>query len=382
MDTSKHEEEVSTFFSSMKTIGLPSLHWLYTKSRFLDADYAAFRGMLFTSEPELKRFVSDEASALRRVGCELQSFSSDLTIAINFASAKQPTCPLAIRLKNSEYRELVCGEFGLVCIAIGFQASAMHRIPGYPCHESEIWLRGPGATVRFLVGEAQEAQERLVQEGLNTSQAAEIAEAMQRAPGRLYACVVHSRQPGERVRIRDGEAVDDVMRDEGEVVVQGNEDEVVRHGDTATSREGRQKPPKTATRLERETKRKRLYKEGKKACLTLTGVKKAMTKAIESCETQATIKCNDEAIQDLLQCSQEFVMRVIWVWNEIAELKEDGVISPQSIDKAISMHLDARGFVAAEREATASTEFLNKCFSAYGLKGIIQRSAVNPFRTT
>ena len=94
-DTSKHEKEVFTFLSSMKTIGLPSLHWLYTRSPFLDADYAAFRGMLFTGEPELRRFVSDEASALRRVGSEPQSFSKDLTIAINFASAKAQSFSLS-----------------------------------------------------------------------------------------------------------------------------------------------------------------------------------------------------------------------------------------------------------------------------------------------
>ena len=107
-----------------------------------------------------------------------------------------------------------------------------------------------------------------------------------------------------------------------------------------------------------------------------------MTKAIESCQTQATVKCNAEAIKDLRQCSEEFVMRVIWVWQELAELKKDKVISPESIDKAISMHLDARGFVADEQEGPASTEFLNTCFSPYGLKGIIQRSAVDPLRTT
>ena len=376
----------------MKTIGVPSLHWLYTRSPFLDADYAAFRGMSFRGEAELKRFVSDEASALRGVGREPQSFSKDHTKAIEFARAKAPTCPQGIRMASSaEFKEPLWGEIGLVCIAIGFQASEMHGICGYPCHESEIWLRGPGATVCFLAKKAKKAQERLVQEGLNTSQAAEIAEAMQQKPGRLYACLVRSRQPGENdleepdvVRISEDEADEDEAGDvkQGGVMVQSNAVKVVRQDNVATSREGRKKPQKTATRVQREKKRQRLFEDEKEHFLSEAGVKRAMTKAIESCQTQATVKCNEEAIKDLRQCSEEFVMRVIWVWEELAELKKDKVISPKSIEKAISMHLHASGFDAAEREATASTTFLNQCFSSYGLKCIVQRSAVDPLRTT
>ena len=273
----------------------------------------------------------------------------------------------------------------------------MHSICGYPCHEGEIWLRGPGVTGCFLTKKAQKAEDRLVQAGLKTSQARGIAEAMQRAPGRLYACLVRNRQSGENdleesdvVRISEDEAVEEIIRDEdeagdvkqGEVKVQGNAVKVVRQDNAATSREGRKKPPKTATRVQRETKRQRLFEDGKEHFLSEAGVKIAMTKAIESCQTQATVKCNAEAIKDLRQCSEEFVMRVIWVWEELAELKKDKVISPKSIEKAISMHLHARGFDAAEREATASTTFLNKCFSSYGLKCIVQRSAVDPLRTT
>ena len=382
----------------MKTIGVPSLHWLYTRSPFRDADYAAFRGMSFRGEAELKRFVSDKDSALREVGRKPQSFSKDHTKAIEFARAKAPTCPMGIRMaKSADSKELLWGEMGLVCIAIGFQASAMHDICGYPCHESEIWLRGLGATVCFVTKEAQEAKDRLVQEGLKTSQAAEIAEAMQQKPGQLYACLVRSRQPGEKdlkepdvVRISEDEAGEEIIRVEDEagdvkqggVMVQSNAVKVARQDNAATSREGRKKPPKTATWVQRERKRQRLLEDGKEHFLSEAGVKIAMTKAIESCQTQATVKCNAEAIKDLRQCSEEFVMRVIWVWEELAELKKDRKVSPKSIDKAISMHLRASGFDKAEREAIASTTFLDQCFSSYGLKCIVQRSAVDPLRTT
>ena len=243
------------------------------------------------------------------------------------------------------------------------------------------------------------------------------------------------------------EPVDDDKRDvdeagevkQVEVIVQGNASKEVRQGDAATSRRGRKKPSKTATRVrgqgrkkpkvvgqgdagkvvgqgrknppetatsvQREKKRRRLVKDGKGHFLIEAGVQMAMKKAIESCQTQdaaaerpppprgrrrrgaaaeggATVKCNAEAIKDLRQCSEEFVMRVIWVWNELAHLTKNKVMLPKSIDKAISMHLQVRGFVAAEKEAIADTTFLKKCFSSNGLKSIVQRSAVDPLRTT
>ena len=94
----------------MKTIGLPSLHWLYTRSPFLDADYAAFRGMSFRGEAELRRFVFDEADSLRGVGSRVESFSKDHTKAIEFASNKAPTCPQGIRMASSaEFKEPIVG---------------------------------------------------------------------------------------------------------------------------------------------------------------------------------------------------------------------------------------------------------------------------------
>ena len=54
----------------------------------------------------------------------------------------------------------------------------------------------------------------------------------------------------------------------------------------------------------------------------------------------------------------------------------------QSREESDANTCQASGFDAAVREATASPTFLNKCFSSYGLKCIVQRSAVDPLRTT